>query len=111
MKDYYDLFKLAQQFPFVGATLAHALRSTLERRKTPVPSATPDALSIAFARDPAKRIQWRSFVTKNGLEADAAELESVIETLREFLMPVLNALAQGKELSLVWKPESGWQGR
>jgi hypothetical protein len=50
-------------------------------------------------------------VTKNELESDAAELGCVLEALREFLMPVLNAITQGTELSQVWKPGVGWQAR
>jgi predicted nucleotidyltransferase component of viral defense system len=111
MKDYYDLFRMSQLFQFSGPTLTRALQATMKRRRTPIPMAAPVALGGEFGQLPAKRMQWRSFVAKSGLESDAVDFEIVLKALREFLMPVLSAIAQGKELSLLWKPGVGWQGR
>jgi len=111
MKDYYDLFKMSQLFSYSGPTVTRAVHETLKRRRTSIPSAVPAALGAEFGQLPAKRAQWRSFIAKSGLESDAADLEIVLNVLREFLMPVLSAIAHRKELSLVWRPGVGWQAR
>src|SRR5260221_10916815 len=48
MKDFYDLVILSRMFEFEGDLLARAIRATFDRRKTPVPSGLPIALTSAF---------------------------------------------------------------
>jgi hypothetical protein len=69
-----------------------AIAATFARRKTTIPSEAPDALTSAFAEDPAKIRQWNSFV------ADAAyhpgTLPEVVKDLAVFLMPHAEAAAK-----------------
>lgn len=41
MKDFFDLWMLASVFDFEGLRLSRAIKATFERRKTPLPSASP----------------------------------------------------------------------
>ena len=85
MKDFYDIWLLAQNFTFEDDRLARAIRATFDRRRTDIPAALPDGLSVDFARDPAKIAQWEAF--KQDLGADSGTLESVCAALADFLGP------------------------
>jgi hypothetical protein len=85
MKDFYDIWILARSYKFAGDSLARAVAATFARRKTPVPTELPDALSRAFAEDPAKIQQWNSFV--DNVSVQPGSLANVIDVLAAFLMP------------------------
>jgi predicted nucleotidyltransferase component of viral defense system len=90
MKDFYDLYILARSREFDDELLAHAVRRTFARRKTPVVP-TPFALSPDFYRDAHKRAQWRAFLGKSRIDGPA-DFSEVGETLRAFLAPILVAI-------------------
>jgi predicted nucleotidyltransferase component of viral defense system len=62
MKDFYDLWMIARQLPFDGATLAEAMAATFARRRTRFPLEAPLALTTAFSGDRMKQTQWRAFL-------------------------------------------------
>ena len=110
MKDFYDLWYLSRTFVFDGTLLADALQATFTRRKTAYPAnGLPLALSEAFVRNTQKQQQWRAFLGKAVLRRGVAELEPVIEQIRSFLQPPLNALADGSAFTLHWSPEDNWR--
>lgn len=94
MKDYFDLWVLAQHSDFDGAVLRQAIGATLSRRGTDIPKGVPFGLTDAFATDPQKQMQWQGFLKKNRLEA--LSLNLVVADLRKFLMPPLQDLASGQ---------------
>ncbi|MDR1227898.1 MAG: nucleotidyl transferase AbiEii/AbiGii toxin family protein [Azoarcus sp.] len=106
MKDYFDLWILARHSDFDGAMLAQAIRATFERRGTGIPSGLPLGLTDEFALDERKNKQWTAFQRKNALEP--MTLIAVIETLREFLPPILTALAAGEGFDCQWRTGAGW---
>lgn len=83
MKDYFDLWILAQHAEFDRNTLSQAIAATFERRGTLLPIDAPLGLSVAFAGDPVKRQQWKAFLSKNKLMAP--DLSEVITTLQNML--------------------------
>lgn len=83
MKDYFDLWILAQHAAIDRTILAQAITATFERRQTPVPVALPLGLSDTFATDPMKRQQWNAFLSKNRLSAP--DLAQVVEILRSLV--------------------------
>jgi predicted nucleotidyltransferase component of viral defense system len=85
MKDLYDIWVLSRTYEFEGANLARAIAATFARRKTEIPSDPPDALTPAFAQDPAKIQQWNSFVDDVAFQPDS--FVEVIRDLAAFLMP------------------------
>lgn len=85
MKDLYDIWVLSQTYDFEDDGLARAIAATFVRRDTKIPSKPPDALTSAFADDPAKVAQWNSFVEDAAFPVGS--LAAVVGDLAAFLMP------------------------
>jgi Nucleotidyl transferase AbiEii toxin, Type IV TA system len=49
LKDFYDLWMIANTFEFDSFVLREAILRTFERRHTPIPNAAPPGLSDEFA--------------------------------------------------------------
>jgi hypothetical protein len=107
MKDFFDVWFLARNFEFDAATLAGAIRATLVRRATALPSVPPTALTPAFGDDPSKQTQWRAFLAKTRPTDSPPSLRDVVEGLNDFLWPVLVMAAGGQQV-IRWIPGSGW---
>ncbi len=86
MKDYYDLYCIAQTFALTPDELNAALERTFRSRNTPLAAALPLGLSLEFARNPEKIAQWRGFLKRNGIVAPELTLETVIERIRPWLV-------------------------
>ena len=107
MKDFFDIHGLAITRPFEGDTLRQALAATFARRQTPLPSEVPLALTKEFGDDPQKGRQWAAFVGRiRG--ADHTDLSEVIDVLRAFLWPALQAAAKDERWPHQWKPGGPW---
>jgi predicted nucleotidyltransferase component of viral defense system len=111
MKDFYDLWTLAQHFEFSGHVLSSAIRATFERRKTTLPEQTPLALTSEFTGDRQKLMQWRAFLRKGKLEIEGTELSTIAENLRTFLLPPTQSLISGDNFELDWFPNGPWQAK
>ena len=63
MKDYYDIYYLAQRFDFDGATLTEALRRTFENRGR---TFTVDQFEqvMTFGSDPEMQKKWKAFLVE-----------------------------------------------
>jgi predicted nucleotidyltransferase component of viral defense system len=85
LKDFYDIWMLAQTFDFEGGRLAQAIAATFARRNTEIPTERPDGLTAAFANDPTKRQQWAAFVEE--IAENPGDLSDVVDSLSLFLMP------------------------
>jgi hypothetical protein len=109
MKDFFDLWVLCRQFEFQGPMLCQAIRATFERRRTPVPSEVPLALSPEFSNDQGKQAQWRGFISKGKLDTGGAGLNEIVDALRGFLMPPAKAVAAGGLLEMAWPAFGPWQ--
>lgn len=94
MKDFYDLWLMAETFEFDGALLQEAVRTTFERRRTALPSEPPAGLQDDFASDPDRVAMWSAFLRRLEIE-DAPGLDEVIVRLRNFLMPLALQKAEG----------------
>jgi predicted nucleotidyltransferase component of viral defense system len=84
LKDFYDIWILAQTYEFNDGRLAQAIAATFARRKTDIPAERPDGLTSAFASDPTKQQQWTAFV--EGVAVNPGPLTDVVENLATFLM-------------------------
>ena len=109
MKDFFDLAVLGQLFVFQGPVLRDAIVATFQRRGTAVPTEPPIALGDAFAKDGAKLVQWKAFVSRNGLEGKARDLEEVVGEVAGFLGPPLVAAAKGEGFEWRWEPAGPWR--
>jgi predicted nucleotidyltransferase component of viral defense system len=85
LKDFYDIWILAQTYAFKDDRLARAIAATFARRKTEIPTERPDGLTLAFASDPTKQQQWNGFVEE--VAVNPGPLVDVVEALAAFLLP------------------------
>jgi hypothetical protein len=108
MKDFYDLWVLAQRFEFRSGTLAAAIQATFKTRRTTLPKSSPLGLRADFYELPTKQTQWRAFLRKSGLKADSS-LKEIIEVIREFVTPVVDSILKGGEENKVWHPGGPWE--
>jgi hypothetical protein len=109
MKDFYDIWSLARLRDFDGSTLARALTETFARRRTPLPSDTPNALTSTFAEDATKQAQWNAFVRRGRLDAQGLRLTDVAASIRDFLMPPVLAAAAGQAFEEIWPASGPWR--
>jgi Nucleotidyl transferase AbiEii toxin, Type IV TA system len=109
MKDFFDLAVLARSFVFSGPLVRDAIAATFRRRGTTIPTELPIALTDAFAKDGAKRTQWKAFVNRSGLAARAGELEQVVIELAGFLAAPMMAAARGEGFRGQWQAGGPWQ--
>jgi hypothetical protein len=110
MKDFFDIWLLARQFDFTGAELARAISETFRNRGTGI-DADPVALTPAFTEaEPAKK-QWAAFVRRSAIEGAPSTLDDLREPLRDFLLPIARALADGREFTAEWPASGPWRAR
>ncbi len=107
MKDFYDIWTLASSYTFEMETLARAVRSTFERRRTEVPRGVPFAFTDEFLEDTAKQTQWRAFVARLGVR-ERSELKDIGRFLAGFLVPVTEAAAGAASSYRLWTPPGPW---
>lgn len=108
MKDFYDVWTLSQGFAFEGVILSAAIKSTFTTRGTSIPVDAPLALTSEFYEDQQKKRQWSGFLSKGRLDREGKPLAEIVSSIREFLMPVSTALAEGKEFNMKWRPAGPW---
>jgi hypothetical protein len=66
------------------------------------------AFTPEFSASPANQTQWRAFLLKSGLVADAS-LQDVANALHEFLMPVVEGILDKGEMPLRWRAGGPWK--
>ena len=108
MKDFFDLWVLTRTYRFEGDELSKAIQATFARRRTPLPTTPPIALTPEFGSDSAKSKQWQAFVRKGRLDVESVTLAEVCEFLHSFLMPPVSALAASEPFGRVWLPAGPW---
>ncbi len=109
MKDFFDLKYLSDNFSFEGDSLTRAIKATFDRRKTVLPVDPPPALTVIFSGNSGKKIQWNTFLKRNGLAEGVLSIEAVCDSLSTFLMPPCKSISSGNIFTLKWTPGSGWK--
>lgn len=107
LKDYFDVSYLAGTYEFDGTRLQEALEATLRRRDTLVPEDRTEALGPAFATDSDKQAQWEAFQGRADLPRE--DLNAVVQQVRDFVEPVLQALSKGDAFNKTWPIGGPWQ--
>lgn len=108
MKDFYDLHALAAQFSFDGATLTRSIKTTFERRRTPI-AGSPAALAPRFYKDTTRAQYWRGYLTRNSLPGAPIDFPMVGERLIAFLEPLWEAMTANASFGKNWKPGGPWK--
>lgn len=107
MKDYYDIYYLANKFDFDGATLAEALKKTFENREH---SFTIEQFEqvMGFDNDGAMQKKWKAFTHKIDTKTD--DFSKVIETINLFLAEPFKAAAENTKFTAKWSAkDSEWK--
>lgn len=108
MKDFFDIWILARQFDFNGATLAKAIKETFRHRKTAIIK-EPHIFAADFRNDKTKQAQWGAFLRKNKLAIAPVDFAEALSAIAGFVKPVLSALADGKGFPALWKAAGFWK--
>ena len=108
MKDFFDIWFLAQTFTFDGRTLHDAARATFERRKTELSSGNLAKLLDELAGDETKRTQWQAFLRKSSLIVED-DFVAVTGAIHDFLVPLVGGETGQGPASIVWVPGGPWQ--
>ena len=82
MKDYYDIYYLANKFDFDGATLTKALKKTFENRGHAFTIEQFEQV-MAFAENDAMQKKWKAFTRKIDTKTD--DYSTVLKTIKTFL--------------------------
>lgn len=82
MKDYYDLYYIANKFNFDGAVLVEALRKTFANREHHFTIEQFEQV-MSFGGDAAMQKKWKAFVRKINTKTD--DYDTVLKTIRIFL--------------------------
>jgi type I restriction enzyme S subunit len=108
LKDFYDLYVLAHEFPFAGEQLTAAIAATFKRRNTPIDLTQPVALAPRFYADTARATQWRTYLERNRLPGAPHDFDAAGELIRQFLGPLWSVLAENMAFSSRWRPGGPW---
>ena len=107
MKDYYDIYYLANKFDFDGATLTKALKKTFENRGH---SFTVEQFEqvMGFDRDGAMQKKWKAFTRKIDTKTD--DYSIVLKTIKAFLIKPFTASVDAIEYPEQWiAAENQWR--
>ena len=104
MKDYYDLYYLANKFDFDGATLTKALNKTFENREHRFTVKQFEQI-MTFGNDDAMQKKWKAFCRKIDTKTD--DFITVLKTIRKFLSEPYNAAVENKEFVETWTASNG----
>ena len=106
MKDYYDLYYLANKFDFDGALLAEAMKKTFANRNH---SFTVEQFEqvMAFDGDEAMRKKWKAFCRKTDIKTD--DYSTVLKAIRSLLSEPFAAAVEGRNYVKRWSgSENRW---
>jgi predicted nucleotidyltransferase component of viral defense system len=99
-KDFYDIYVLAHSDNFDGEELAEALKETFENRHTSMNEIV--AFENGFSSDPIRQSRWNLFVKKKKAMIPVT-MEGTIETIRQFLLPVVESIRMGFDFAARWE--------
>lgn len=99
MKDYYDIYYLANKFDFDGVTLTEALRKTFENRGHTFTVEQFEQV-MAFGSDDAMQKKQKAFVRKIDTKTD--DYDMMLRTIKAFLTEPYNAAIIKNKFTKLW---------
>ena len=107
VKDFYDIWLLANEIAFEGTTLQSAIVETFRHRGRELSS---DVLRIIDEYSKTERAAelWTILRRKARLEEAPADLAVTAKAIREFLGPLIRAVELGLPTPGIWKPAGPW---
>ena len=107
IKDFYDIWIIANRMKLEGLILQEAVKATFEQRQTQLADLFLTTFSDKFKRDANKEMQWKAFLNKNRLESHLSFYDLMGE-IESFLLLVSEVCAQERRLEKQWSA-SDWQ--
>lgn len=104
MKDYYDIYYLANKFNFDGATLTEALKKTFENRGH-IFTVEQFEQVMSFADDSAMQKKWKAFCRKIDTQID--DFNTVLKIIEAFLTKPFTVAVKGEEFTEKWSANNG----
>ena len=102
-KDFYDIVVLSNRFDFEGQDLREAIAETFEHRQTGYETIV--AFEDNYAADPMRQSRWNGFLKKKKVR-EKISLQESIEMVRQFTMPVIEAIRRDEPLDSKWDHRS-----
>ncbi len=107
MKDFYDIYYLANHYNFDGRKLQEAIFETLNNRERMYDRNTMDKVK-GLMKDKQFMLRWRAF-TRNTLQKEL-DFKLVLDELILFIGEPFHAILNEGELLQCWKSETGkWE--
>lgn len=99
MKDYYDIYYIANKFDFDGKVLSEALRKTFANREH---SFTVEQFQhvMTFDSDEAMQKKWKAFIRKIDTKTD--DYSTVLKTIKDFLSMPFSVAIQDNDFDKRW---------
>lgn len=106
MKDYYDIYYLANKFDFDGKVLTEALKKTFDNRGHAF-TIEQFGQVMSFADDSAMQKKWKAFCRKIDTQTD--DFNTVLKIIGMFLTKPFTVAVEGKEFTEKWSSaDSEW---
>lgn len=99
MKDYYDIYYLANKFNFDGTTLTEALKKTFENRGRAFTVEQFEQV-MAFDNDDAMQKKWKAFARKIDIKTN--DYSAVLENMKSFLAQPFAAAIKSENFTKQW---------
>lgn len=99
MKDYYDIYYIANKFDFDGKVLSEALRKTFTNREHSFTAEQFEQV-ISFVDDAAMQKKWKAFVRK--INTKTEDYSTILKTIQNFLEKPFTAAVGGKTFTKKW---------
>lgn len=99
MKDYYDIYYIANKFDFDGRVLTEALSKTFANREHTFTVEQFEQV-MNFDDDTAMQKKWKAFVRKIDTKTD--DYSTVLKTIKAFLAKPFTAALENKAFSEQW---------
>lgn len=107
MKDYYDIYYLANKFDFDGEVLAEALRKTFENRNH-VFGIEQFRQIVTFGTDDGMQKKWKAFARK--IETRIDDFDTVLQIMDVFLYKPFSAAISNGSINGRWLASHGrWE--
>ena len=104
MKDYYDIYYIANKFDFDGEVLAEALRKTFTNREHHF-TIEQFKQVMDFGNDVAMQKKWKAFIRKINTNMD--DYSTVLKTIKRFLEQPFSEALGNKKITQKWSAVDG----
>ena len=108
LKDFYDIWLLAERQDFEGEVLSAAVKATFSNRDRAVDVRMLERIK-AFASDTTKGTQWHAFCEQNRLVPELPALNETARVIIRFVEPVVRAVSQGEYYRGNWPAGGHWK--